>query len=561
MASVPPPVVHTEQPAFLRAGADDKKLSPVEAETKSAHGSADDGAETEAERNMTVAEYAASQGVDEKKLMRKVDMHLIPWLSVLYLLSFLDRSAIGNARLFGLEASLGMSSREFGIATSVFFFTYAFFEVPSNILLKRMRPSVWFPLLTFFVGVTMLAQGLVHSYGGLVAARVCLGIAEAGLFPGVNYLLSGYYKRGEFGIRAAVFFSAATASGAFGGLLSVALSRMNGIGGYEGWRWIFIIIGLATVVSSIISIWLCEDFPDTAKFLTEPERRVIMRRLRAEQPSVAGEKFTWAAVGKGFVDWKTWVGSLMYIGVDAPLYAFSVFTPTIVRALGYSSINANLLSVPIYVLACIVTVFVGLAANKYKDRRAQLSLGFLCVGIGGYVVLAASRLPGLSYGAIFFAACGIYPLIPNTIALTISSVEGSYKRSVVSGFIISMGNLQGAGSTNAYPRNQAPWYTAGHGVVIMYLGVGLITTLLYYIGVKHENARRERGACDETILDDASAEGVERARVAREEEMAGYGFWKRLLAKYHEQSGGTYATVEEARRLKGDAYSGHRYSL
>jgi hypothetical protein len=153
-----------------------------------------------------------------------------------------------------------------------------------------------------------------------------------------------------------------------------------------------------------------------------------MRRLRAEQPSVAGEKFTWAAVGKGFVDWKTWVGSLMYIGVDAPLYAFSVFTPTIVRALGYSSINANLLSVPIYVLACkcplpcrlgpvahtsaagIVTVFVGLAANKYKDRRAQLSLGFLCVGIGGYVVLAASRLPGLSYGAIFFAACGIYPL-------------------------------------------------------------------------------------------------------------------------------------------------------
>ena len=177
-----------------------------------------------------------------------------------------------------------------------------------------------------------------------------------------------------------------------------------------------------------MSIWLCEDFPDTAKFLTEPERRVLMRRLRAEQPSVAGEKFTWAAVAKGFVDWKTWVGSLMYIGVDAPLYAFSVFTPTIVRALGYSSINANLLSVPIYVLACecplpwrlesvahasaagIVTVFVGLAANKYKDRRAQLSLGFLCVGIGGYVVLAASRLPGLSYGAIFFAACGIYPL-------------------------------------------------------------------------------------------------------------------------------------------------------
>lgn len=130
---------------------------------------------------------------------------------------------------------------------------------------------------------------------------------------------------------------AATASGAFGGLLSVALSRMNGVGGecrqrravpapstdaslrhagYEGWRWIFIIIGLATVVSSILSIWLCQDFPDTARFLTEPERRVLMRRLRAEQPSVAGEKFTWASIAKAFVDWKTWIGSLMYIGVS-----------------------------------------------------------------------------------------------------------------------------------------------------------------------------------------------------------------------------------------------------
>lgn len=134
---------------------------------------------------------AISNGIDEKKLLRKVDFRLIPWLSVLYLLSFLDRSAIGNARLYGLEKELDMlGTNKFGIASAVFFFPYALFEVPSNILLKRLRPSVWFPLITMLVGICMLSQGVVTSYEGLLVARFFLGVTEAGLFPGANFLLS-----------------------------------------------------------------------------------------------------------------------------------------------------------------------------------------------------------------------------------------------------------------------------------------------------------------------------------------------------------------------------------
>lgn len=132
---------------------------------------------------------AAAAAVEEKKLMRKIDWALIPWLSVLYLLSFLDRSAIGNAKLYGLEKELHMKGPQFGIASSIFFFPYALFEVPSNILLKRLRPSVWFPLITCLVGICMMSQGLVNSYGGLLVARFFLGMTEAGLFPGANYLL------------------------------------------------------------------------------------------------------------------------------------------------------------------------------------------------------------------------------------------------------------------------------------------------------------------------------------------------------------------------------------
>lgn len=125
--------------------------------------------------------------VDEKKLMRKIDFKLIPWLCVLYLMSFLDRSAIGNARLYGLEKELNLTSQQYNLALTIFFFPYALFEVPSNILLKRLRPSIWFPVITMLVGVCMVSQGLVRNFKGLLIARFFLGLTEAGLFPGCNF--------------------------------------------------------------------------------------------------------------------------------------------------------------------------------------------------------------------------------------------------------------------------------------------------------------------------------------------------------------------------------------
>ncbi|ESK81908.1 pantothenate transporter liz1 [Moniliophthora roreri MCA 2997] len=177
-------------------------------------------------------------GVDERKLIRNIDLALIPWLSFLYLLSFLDRTSIGNAKLYHLEEDLGLNDNQYLISLTVFFFSYAVFEVPSNIFLKRLRPSIWLSGLMLLWGVMMTVQGLVHDYGGLVTMRFFLGTFEAGLFPGVTYYLSCWYKRSEFGIRAAVFFSAATVSGAFGGLLAAAIAQMDGVGGKPAWAWI-----------------------------------------------------------------------------------------------------------------------------------------------------------------------------------------------------------------------------------------------------------------------------------------------------------------------------------
>ncbi|KAK0239153.1 MFS general substrate transporter [Armillaria nabsnona] len=471
--------------------------------------------------------------VDERKLMRKIDIALIPWLSFLYLLSFLDRTSIGNRlfcdrsfQLYNLEEDLHISDNQYLIALTIFFFSYSIFEVPSNVFLKRLRPSLWLSALMFFWGImmviTVLVLSLVHVLMGSIGMRWMLGTFEAGLFPGVNYYLSCWYKRSEFGIRAAVFFSAATVSGAFGGLLAAAISNMEGIGGKPAWAWIFILEGLITVVAGIASFWIIQDFPDTAKFLSEEERTVVVRRLQGDdQFSAAGEKLKMKYIVQSLVDWKTYVGIVIYAGCDMPLYAFSLFLPTIINQASFSATPANLLTVPVYVFACIVTCAVGFFADRW-GRRGYFNLVFLSLGAVGYIVLIASRSAAVSYFAVYLATC----------AWMSNNVEGSYKRSVSLAMVISIGNINGAVSSNVYRAKDKPRYILG--LVLMYIGLGIIFTLIYLYFANKENKKRERGERDE-IIGDEDAQGNE--------------------------SNGRFVTVEAAKREKGDAWSGYKYTL
>jgi len=488
-----------------------------------------------------------TSSIDEKKLLRKLDWALVPWLSFLYLLSFLDRTSIGNAKLYNLEKDLNIKDPQYNLALTVFFFSYSIFEVPSNVFLKRLRPSLWLSLLMLLWGVMMTVQGLVHNYGGLLGMRWMLGMFEAGLFPGVNYYLSCWYKRSEFGIRAAVFFSAATVSGAFGGLLAAAISNMDGIGGKPGWAWIFILEGLLTVVAGVASFWIIQDFPDTAKFLTDEERVFVIRRLQDDaQFSAAGEDFKMRFVWYSIFDWKTWVGMLIYTGVDGPLYAFSLFLPSIINQLGFKSTPANLLTVPVYVVACIFTCGVGFAADRY-GHRGWFNVVFMCIGIAGYIILVASRNAALSYFAVYLAAVGIYPCIPNTIAWVSNNVEGSYKRSVTLAMVISFGNINGAVSSNVYRGKDQPWYTLGHGIVLMYIAIGLISTATFKIFLKRENRKRDRGERDEII------KGVNDEKVLP----SNNGILNRGLFKRGKD---VYESIDEVKQEKGDEWSGYRYA-
>lgn len=327
-----------------------------------------------------------------------------------------------------------------------------------------------------------------------MAARFFLGLTEAGLFPGVNYYLSCWYKRKELGVRAALFFSAAAFAGSFGGLLAAAIAQMDGIGGKPGWAWIFILEGLFTLLVGVASYWIVQDFPDEAKFLSPDDRLRVLRRLRADQQSSAQHEdfkmeYFWASVK----DWKTYAFATIYMGCDGALYAFSLFLPTIISELGYQSTTANLLSVPPYAAAALLTIIVGYSADR-TGYRSYYNIGVSFLGIAGFSMLLGSQTPGVKYAGTFLGALGIYPCIANTITWVSNNVEGVYKRGVTMGFVIGWGNLNGVVSSNIYQMKDKPRYLPGHGVVLAYMILFLLGgTIVTHVGLRVENGKRRSG--------------------------------------------------------------------
>ncbi|EJF58076.1 MFS general substrate transporter [Dichomitus squalens LYAD-421 SS1] len=432
--------------------------------------------------------------VEEKKLLWKLDANLLPAVIILYLLSFLDRSNVANARIEGLAADLHITGNQYLTSLTLYFIGYVLFEVPCNIILKRTTPKFWLPTLTLLWGIVATLTGVTQGLSGFFAARFFLGVAESGLFPGVVFYLSMWYKRRERQYRVSLFFSAASLAGAFGGIFAWGIAHMRGVGGLNGWRWIFIIEGLLTVVVSVIAYWFISNYPATAGFLTEDEREHIQARLKEDSDAADNEPFAWSAVWGAFTDIKSWLYCLAFHTLSLPLYTFSLFLPTIIADLGYTAANSQLLTIPPYALATILTGFIAWWSARV-DRRAPFLVASSLVAIIGYIILLANSdptgRPGVSYVGTFFAAAGIYPSVALALSWPALNVYGQTKRAVVNAMQISIGNLGAVIGTQLYRPVTSPRYILGHSFALGYLAANIVVTIALWWVLDRENKKRD----------------------------------------------------------------------
>ena len=234
----------------------------------------------------------------DRRVTRKFDTHVVPWLFGLWLLAFIDRSNIGNARIDGLVKDLKLTGNKYNVALTVFYVPYILIDVPSNWILKYVGAGYYLPGLLIGWGIVGTCMGAVKTYGGLIATRFFLGLCEGGLLGGMVLYLSIFYRRHDLLFRLGMFYCAAPLSGAFGGLLATGLAEIH-FNGYDRWPWIFFVEGAITVLFGLMTITFLPHTPMTANFLTEEERAVAVSRMKLDAhgasnaSNVEGEKFSW----------------------------------------------------------------------------------------------------------------------------------------------------------------------------------------------------------------------------------------------------------------------------
>ncbi|KAF2501237.1 putative MFS transporter [Lophium mytilinum] len=436
-----------------------------------------------------------------KALVWKQDLRIVPLCAAIYLLCYLDRSNIGNAKVLNaatkddLLSQTKMSNFQYTIALMVFLIAYALFEVPSNILLKRLSPSKWIAFLMLSWGAVTMGLGGAHSYGAVTAIRFLLGVFEAGLFPGLVYYLTFWYRTDERSIRVAAILASATLAGAFGGAIAYGVGHMNGTSKLSAWRWLFILEGIPSCLSSIFVFFFLPDYPETAQWLTPSERANAISRLRLEG-SKGSARTTWKEARETLTDWRLYAHYAIYFGISTPFSSLSLFTPSITSGLNYKGLQAQLMTVPPYAVAYVVTLLVSWSADHFNARALHSAL-FATIGAAGF--LASAVLPPDAYtqryGCLIVAASGAFSCIPPLLGWLSSNLHSTGAAGLAIALNISFGAPGQIAGVWIYKANEKEkGYPTGHWTnagLLFFVAAGCVGLWGYYRALNRRSLREE----------------------------------------------------------------------
>lgn len=387
-------------------------------------------------------EDAPQHKVRTRRLLRKIDLHLLPFLILMYLLNFLDRSNLAQARQGSLEADLGMKGTDFNLATSIFFVGYLLMQLPSNMLITRVQPRVYLSSAMVLWGVVSTCNAAAHSFGALIAIRFFLGFVEAPFFPGAIFLMSSWYTRAELVQRIAWFYSGNALANMFGGLLAAGiLGNLDGDLGLASWRWLFIIVslrvrvqcsirritdwsacsqeGVITIGIAILSGFFLPNYPATTPWLTDEEKHFAAWRLLADinEEDERHATSTMSGLKLALADYRLYLFVLLQ-HISLLSQTFQYFFPSIVGTLGYGSIDTLWLTAPVWVRTLrlgtwwctlladraskfatfLVSIFVTWTSSRTKDRSIHIVCLMLVAAVGNAIATGTTNV-----GARFFA--------------------------------------------------------------------------------------------------------------------------------------------------------------
>ncbi|EJT74858.1 hypothetical protein GGTG_08696 [Gaeumannomyces tritici R3-111a-1] len=424
---------------------------------------------------------------EEVRAKRKLDLIVMPLLTLGLFCLQLDRGNIANALTDRFMEDVGISQDEFNVGQQMLSLGIVLFEIPSNMILYRVGPGKWLTLQLFLFGAVSTFQAWQNSYGSFIASRFLLGVTESGFIPGGLWTLSTWYTRRETAKRVMFFYFGNQFGQASSKLLAYGILHMRGVAGRPGWFWLFVLMGGFTLVSGVVlGVFLPDSFRSPrSSFLprrqifTEREIHILRTRVTMDDPMKGKKKKKIGKAGfkKAFTSWRLWVHVGITLANNGPQRAFDTYSPSIVNSFGFAGLQANALASVGLFLQIPVSWAFSYVSDHY-NRRGETVIAGLATHLLGYIFNRAftelSGQRGVRYfGVVWTQTFGTFSH-PLNITWMSLACEDSEQRALAMAMVIMGANTAGIYGAQIFRQDDRPFYRRGFAVAIAVLVVGLL---------------------------------------------------------------------------------------
>ncbi|KAJ7574870.1 MFS general substrate transporter [Mycena floridula] len=433
---------------------------------------------------------------EESQVIRILDMRLFPWILLTTFVLNMDRTNHSNAVSDNLPADLGFTINTVNLATAIYSVLFSCFCFSGAVMAKITGPSRWIPFLMFSWGLVTMAHALIHNRGGYLTV---IAVTEGGVIPATLVYLGGFYKGTELATRLAWFWGIQTIASAVSGLMASGLLQLRGRVGLEGWKWLFLVDGIITLVVAVATwFYLPVDLRHTRggirgfkPWFTERQLLIAETRVVRDDPSkrIYQQRVKWADVKDAVTDLSLWGHLLITMVGLTPTSPLSTYLPTVIKSFHFNVFVANALTAPPYILQCIMMITYIRHSDKVKERGLHGAFGAAWFLVGW--ILLRALPPGTSRGVKYFAAI-IVASWPYTHPLNIawmSENTGSVgKRTLASGSVIFAANIYGVWGSQIYQAKDSPDFRTGNSINIGFAALALALWFIQRAYYRHRNA-------------------------------------------------------------------------
>ncbi|KAK8055221.1 hypothetical protein PG993_000448 [Apiospora rasikravindrae] len=476
-----------------------------------------------------LARYPNDESVDqaeEKRLVRKLDMRILPLLGICYFFYYVDKTTLyvippslssvessvalaprSYAAIFGLKDGLYLQGEEYSWLSSCFYFGWLVWAIPSNLLMQRCPPATYLAFNILMWGVLLMTQAAARNFAGLLALRILSGAFEAIADPAFMLITSMYYTRAEQPSRIAAWYIWNGIGVAGGGLIGYGIGHIRGA--LASWRYEFIVVGACCATWALVLFLLLPNSPRTIRGFSHDEKLLMIARMRRNQTGIEQRRVNWGQVREAYLgDYKTWLFTLLGFVSNVPNGGISNFSTLVIQGLGFGTLETALLGIP---QGALIVIWIGLGA--LANRRTLVCAMFMLPTIAGALGFLLAPEDAYIGRLICFYLTGSYQAsFVISLSLITSNTGGQSKKMIVSGMIWFGACIGNIASPFFYKTEQAPKYPLGIGSLLV---ANCIQFFLYFVlryafqwENKHkEKLREELRAAGNDVTKDLNATG------------------------------------------------------